>query len=274
MIEKIIGKKIKKIRKELGLTQKQFAEKFDIHYNLLGKYERGEVKPKEDKLNKIAQEINQDVSWFFFDEDVPDTNQPTRQLQENIIAAIKSNNEELSKKLDILLNKLTLAELTKKIEEENNVIPFPIHRRNVSYMEQAIGAGEKLAEDIKPIGTLELECRGKPDVAIRVEGLSMEPDILDGSLILVRRTQLFGPWGWKDWDIVVVWLKETDEWTVKQIHISPDKKKAKLIGTKGFLKIYEMKDIEVQGVVEDVIKNPNEVNKLLEKIKDIKTEDE
>ena len=72
----------------------------------------------------------------------------------------------------------------------------------------------------------------------------------------------------------MVWLKETDEWTVKQIRVSPDKTKVKLIGTKGFLRKLEMKDIEVQGVVEDVIKNPEEVEAILHRMKGLETKDD
>ncbi len=241
-----------------------------------------------DFIEEIAKATGKDPFWFFIPDEpvssasVISTIPTTPDLQQEIL----ENTNKLLANTEKLIKRLTVSDILEKNgssyngPDNNNLIPFPgspsplVRFRTLPLMEQAIGAGEKLAEDIKSVGNITVPCQGKPDVAIRVEGLSMEPDILDGSLILVRRTQIYGSWGWNSWDIVVVWLKETDEWTVKQIQVSPDRTKVRLIGTKGYLKRYEMKDIEVQGVVEDVIKNPEEVEAILHKMKGLETKDD
>ena len=49
-----IAEKIKAIRKERGLTQKQFGDLCGIHEVQIRKYERGEVTPKMENIKKIA----------------------------------------------------------------------------------------------------------------------------------------------------------------------------------------------------------------------------
>lgn len=49
-----IAEKIKAIRKERGLTQKQFGDLCGIHEVQIRKYERGEVTPKMETIKKIA----------------------------------------------------------------------------------------------------------------------------------------------------------------------------------------------------------------------------
>lgn len=49
-----IAEKIKAIRKERGLTQKQFGDLCGIHEVQIRKYERGEVTPKMENIKRIA----------------------------------------------------------------------------------------------------------------------------------------------------------------------------------------------------------------------------
>lgn len=48
------GKRLLALRKAKGLSQTELAEQLDIHKNVLGKYEREEVKPSIDIASKIA----------------------------------------------------------------------------------------------------------------------------------------------------------------------------------------------------------------------------
>lgn len=51
------GKRIKKIREKLGLTQAQVAKKAGININYFAVIERGEVNPSLEKLEKIAKAL-------------------------------------------------------------------------------------------------------------------------------------------------------------------------------------------------------------------------
>jgi transcriptional regulator with XRE-family HTH domain len=55
IISKKVGRKIRIIRKQRGLTQEDIADKSGMHVSTLGRIERGESNPPLQTLNKIAQ---------------------------------------------------------------------------------------------------------------------------------------------------------------------------------------------------------------------------
>lgn len=60
------AEKIKKARKEAGLTQAKLAEKLNTTQQNLAQYESGKRKPKLETLDKIADALSIDV-WYFYD---------------------------------------------------------------------------------------------------------------------------------------------------------------------------------------------------------------
>lgn len=59
-----IGKKIKKYRKEAGLTQKQLAEKIGRKEITIRKYESGEREPRISIINDICEALNIPIDEF------------------------------------------------------------------------------------------------------------------------------------------------------------------------------------------------------------------
>lgn len=59
-----IGKKIKKYRKEAGLTQKQLAEKIGRKEITIRKYESGEREPRISIINDICEALNLPIDEF------------------------------------------------------------------------------------------------------------------------------------------------------------------------------------------------------------------
>jgi transcriptional regulator with XRE-family HTH domain len=68
-----IGKRLKKLRMERGLTQKKLADKVKggVDYTYIGKIERGEQFPSLKILQRISEAFSVPVHYFFKDE--PDT---------------------------------------------------------------------------------------------------------------------------------------------------------------------------------------------------------
>jgi transcriptional regulator with XRE-family HTH domain len=64
-IKAILGKNIKLLRKQKGLTQAVLAEQTDISIIFLSSIERGTKFPKPDTLGKIAQVLNIEVFELF-----------------------------------------------------------------------------------------------------------------------------------------------------------------------------------------------------------------
>lgn len=75
------AEKIKKARKEAGLTQAKLAEKLNTTQQNLAQYESGKRKPKLETLDKIAEALSVDV-WYFYDsyELEPNTLDKSKQL--------------------------------------------------------------------------------------------------------------------------------------------------------------------------------------------------
>jgi len=65
-----IGKSIRRLRKRLGLTQKEFAGRVagKIDYTYIGKMERGEQYPSLKMLERIGKAFSVPLGYFFEDE--------------------------------------------------------------------------------------------------------------------------------------------------------------------------------------------------------------
>lgn len=64
----IVGEKIKKKRKELGLTLKQLSAEIDISISFLSDIENNRSKPSLDRLKEIADGLNCSVSYLLGEE--------------------------------------------------------------------------------------------------------------------------------------------------------------------------------------------------------------
>ena len=64
---KVMGERLRKLRKNLGLTQKEFAEKVPgkVDYTYIGKIERGYQYPSIKILKKIAKAYSVPLGYFF-----------------------------------------------------------------------------------------------------------------------------------------------------------------------------------------------------------------
>jgi len=67
MVTKTVGQRLRKIRKNLGLTQKEFAQKVPgkIDYTYIGKIERGDQYPSLKMLEKIGKAFSVPLGYFF-----------------------------------------------------------------------------------------------------------------------------------------------------------------------------------------------------------------
>src|SRR3990172_9251097 len=66
-----IGRRLKRLRLEKGLTQKELAAEVGLDYTYIGKIERGEQLPSLKILLKISEVLAVPVNHFFQDEALP-----------------------------------------------------------------------------------------------------------------------------------------------------------------------------------------------------------
>lgn len=66
---RILGEKIRSLRKAAGITQERLAEKADLHHNFIGELERGNMETSLTSLLKISRALGVRVKELV--EDIP-----------------------------------------------------------------------------------------------------------------------------------------------------------------------------------------------------------
>ena len=74
------GEKVKKLRKEKGWSQDEFADKIDIHGRHIGKYENGKVLPNAETLVKISRVFEVSIDYLLLDSN--DNANPAAKIQD------------------------------------------------------------------------------------------------------------------------------------------------------------------------------------------------
>ena len=64
MADKIIGQRIRKKRKELKISQMKLADKINVTFQQIQKYESGNNKTFSIRLLQIAEALNTDIIYF------------------------------------------------------------------------------------------------------------------------------------------------------------------------------------------------------------------
>ncbi|MEO0160283.1 MAG: LexA family transcriptional regulator [candidate division WOR-3 bacterium] len=159
-----IGQRIKKVRKELGLTQEEFANKLGLHRNTIKKYENGESIPSTKFLKLLEYEFGINPRWI-----------------------LKGEGE------------MFLPSNYEKRKEELYKIGFP----KIKYIPVIgyVSAGIPEREEWKIMDWIAFPESSRGSFALIVDGTSMEPLIPKRSIIIVY--EIFSPLELKDGDIVV-----------------------------------------------------------------------
>lgn len=103
-----IGKKIKELRKEQGMSIAELARKAELSSGLISQIERNIVTPSIVSLWKIAQSLQVSVGYFF-DEDIKDITNPIVKKDERKKILVSNNNAiyellspDLNRKIEFL----------------------------------------------------------------------------------------------------------------------------------------------------------------------------
>jgi len=102
-IKRIVGERIRDLRKEKGLSQEGLGWKADIHYTYIGAIERGEKNWSIDTLSKIAKGLGVGINDLLF------LNEPVKESNKSkaiLINEIKKYSPEVIKHFTNLINAL------------------------------------------------------------------------------------------------------------------------------------------------------------------------
>lgn len=79
-MSKLIGDRIYSLRKKLGLSQEEFANRIGVSRQVVSKWEMNQVIPLTDKLKKISEEFNISYDEIFSDGDTKKRNNIIRYI--------------------------------------------------------------------------------------------------------------------------------------------------------------------------------------------------
>ena len=101
-IKKLLGQRIKELRKIKGLTQEQLAEKMEIDQRNLSKIECGKSNPTPETIEKIIEVLNINPYLLYMsDEDI--NIDEVHQNMINILDKLKQNKSLYRKAYDFIL---------------------------------------------------------------------------------------------------------------------------------------------------------------------------
>lgn len=163
-----IQNRLKKLRLEQGLTQKELANKIGKSYQIYQTWENGSRNPKEENLRQLADALNVSFEYLTDTEILP------------IYQKLSDDNKQQT--INYAEDKL------KSQKEQENII----HLRNslIPYKqatEQALsaGLGEGYTDNIETC-TVYWDKQVSYDIGIPIKGDSMEPDYQSGQIALIK----------------------------------------------------------------------------------------
>ena len=276
MLQEFIAKKIVEARKTAGLTQQALADILGVAKDTIYRWEKSNRMVDFNSLEQIAEATGiDDPFWFFTPDDSPSTpgipvTPPETPVISDSQQQILENTNRLLAGMDKVIKQTALSQTVNQLNNSNhnnnhfgNLIPFPGKNRprNFSFIAQPVGAGKTFA-DCEVQGRFSMELPYDADYAFRVSGMSMAPDIVDGDLIFVKATKQ-----WKERDIVIAYIKDTEEWTIKQIYYGRKNNEIALRGTWDS-EYYLERDIIIQGIFRYSIRDKEIINEIMEKMEE------
>jgi len=206
MAAKEVGKRLAMLIKNMKLKNYQFAEKFGISAASLSRYKSGERYPDPELLLKMSEaQIN--INWLL-------TGKGTTQIVKDFDGWMK---ERLEEKLKV-------------VDSRSGLIQAPTidYTRTVSLTilgEISAGPREDIL-DLRDLGeNIEIPrslIPGRPDnyMAFRVNGHSMEPNILHEDIVIIKQEL--------DWEMAnekVSAVRAEDGVTLKKVELDPANKR-------------------------------------------------
>lgn len=93
-VKKLVGDRIRQLRKQRKLSQEELGYKSDLHYTHIGAIERGEKNWSIDTLVKVAGGLNVTINDLLA---VPSKPEDIRRLKKAVIAEISESSPEAVK---------------------------------------------------------------------------------------------------------------------------------------------------------------------------------
>ncbi|HEO0676072.1 TPA: helix-turn-helix domain-containing protein [Streptococcus agalactiae] len=188
-----IGSKIKELRKNKGLTQKELATLVNMGDTTIANYEKGFRTPKKNTLFKLANALSVTIDELF-----PPI---SKEIKENIVhLQPKSKTTEINNKVALLDEELkeprhsdwisygeSLLSEQNTVENSKDIVEEPqATYYTYNYYDHAASAGTGQYLNDVQVETIELPVDYDADFVIPVYGDSMEPEYHSGDYVFVK----------------------------------------------------------------------------------------
>ena len=115
--KKIFGKRLRRLRRERGMTQEELGEKSGISYKFIGEIERGEANPSLISLLNVSESLGVDFQELFNFEKDKTHYQETRP-ESNEVFTVRESIARLLTRAEPKTNRLALKLVKSLVSEE------------------------------------------------------------------------------------------------------------------------------------------------------------
>lgn len=115
-IQKLIGTRLRDLRKKKGLSQEELGWKAKLHYTYIGAIERGEKNCSVATLGKIARGLGMSVNEIF---NVPMGVENPDKLRASVIKEIEKSDPKILKAVLNLIKELNALQTTRDFRKQS-----------------------------------------------------------------------------------------------------------------------------------------------------------
>lgn len=182
----MIGERLKELRTNRNLTIAQTAEALQMNANTYAKYERNERDVSTDGLCQIADFYN--VTTDFLLGRAPQTD-PIQLLMSQTVLSPQELEEQfnsLPEDLQAIVLALIKAMKARRAAMQQNR-PYIQMRKHLNKAAAGFGYDLSSEDEWTEISVVGTDAARAADFAVEVDGDSMEPDLHDGDIVLVKK---------------------------------------------------------------------------------------
>lgn len=184
---------LKRARENAGLTQTQAAQKIGVSDGTYKNYEQGKREPNGDKIVTIANAFGVTTDYLLGRPDAKEPADPIDKLmtvdemEKDLLREWLSLDEASRKSFLDVLRKIVAADQKRQTAASKRAA-YLLHR--LSRHKVSAGLGYNLDDDDnwQEAEVVETASVHQADFAVEVDGDSMEPDYLNGDILLVQST--------------------------------------------------------------------------------------
>lgn len=184
---------LKRARENAGLTQTQAAQKIGVSDGTYKNYEQGKREPNGDKIVTIANAFGVTTDYLLGRPDAKEPADPIDKLmtvdemEKDLLREWLSLDEASRKSFLDVLRKIVVADQKRQTAASKRAAYL---LRRLSRHKVSAGLGYNLDDDDnwQEAEVVETAAVHQADFAVEVDGDSMEPDYLNGDILLVQST--------------------------------------------------------------------------------------